>query len=268
MPKIDFAVGSFLFGVILALVLLALDKAEKLKGPWPLVLLAFAAALTLPLALSASIVTNAQGATKGFRIFAVVCLVGFIYFVLAAWIATPEPIPAPPPESTPESTPTKLAVHLSPAPLPNLKFVRAEIAHIDLDRGVARKITSARQKGLVALVAVFGSEYADTELMATIEFNDPTNTHIDRAYWLYQKSHVAKLKRGDRKELVIGYKQNNGFVCVENDYERDREIKVKLMRGNELTADVRVLSLKPPVAAQRHRFKITVEPNFGIERID
>lgn len=155
-----------------------------------------------------------------------------------------------------------------PKPLPNLQFVRAGVEHITLDGDIPRKSRSGSAYSHVALVAVFEAEFADTELMATVEFNDCGNTHIDRACWLYERSHVANLKRGTRKELLIGYKQNNGFVCVENYYDRDRSIKIKLLRGDELIAVVRVLSMKPPIAAQTHRFKITVEPVFSIQKID
>jgi hypothetical protein len=59
-----------------------------------------------------------------------------------------------------------------------------------------------------------------------------------------------------------------GFVCVENDHAQGEGIKIKLLRGKELIADVLLLNLKGPTVLRHHRFKITVEPNFGIERID
>ena len=160
-------------------------------------------------------------------------------------------------------------VLVKPAPTkPNVRFVRAGIEHINLLDGIPRKIKTASEQGEVAVVAVFESEFADTEVRATITFNDPGNTQVDRALWLYEKTHVAKLKGGSRKELVLGYHNPQiGFVCVENDYERDREIKHKLLRGHELIAEVRLLGTKP-VEAERHRFKIIVEPSLSVEKID
>jgi hypothetical protein len=118
MFKLDFASVSFLIGVVLAFVLLALDKAEKLKGPWPLVLLGIGALLTLPLALNVPIVANAQGVTKGFRIFAAICVVGFVYSVLAAWISAPEIKTESSPSIAEQSTPA------SPSPTAILESVK------------------------------------------------------------------------------------------------------------------------------------------------
>jgi hypothetical protein len=150
----------------------------------------------------------------------------------------------------------------------NLQFVRARIEHVSLDGDIPRKIRPGSPYSHVAFVAVFESELTDIELRAAITFNDPSNSQVDRACWLYEKSHIARLKRGERKELLIGYKQENGFVCVENYYDRDRSIKVKLLNGKELIANVRLLSSGGPTETQRHKFQITIEPELAISRID
>jgi hypothetical protein len=162
-------------------------------------------------------------------------------------------------------------------PLPNLQFIRTEIQHVDFFENIPRRINTARQSHEITAVAVFGNEQntqesavADTEaLVATISFDDPGRSHVDRGCWLSAKSHVVDLKRGSRKELVIGYKAKNGFALVENDYTRNQRdpIKHKLLRGNNLIATVRLSSIKGPAVLQEHRFKITVAPEFSIEKI-
>jgi len=166
--------------------------------------------------------------------------------------------------------------NLPPESLPNLQFVRAGVHYIDFaGDNIIRRISVA-QRGHFAALIVFGNEQDERQsaiadidsLIATITFNDPSNSQIDRACWLYEKSHVIKLNRGSRKELVVGYQQFNGFVCVENDYVRREPIKIKLLRGNDLIADVRLSSVKGTVVTQHHRFKITLEPEFTISRIE
>jgi hypothetical protein len=186
--------------------------------------------------------------------------VGIGLFVLERWVSLYV-------SSKASATKAIDKIETPPTPL-NLRFVRTGIEHISLDGDIPRRINSASQQGHVALVAVFEPYLADTELRAAISFNDPTNSQVDRACWMYERSHIAKVKRGERKELLIGYKQFNGFVQVETDYERerDRSLKIKLLNGNELIADVQLLSTTS-TEAQRHKFKITLEPTFGIEKI-
>jgi|SRR5579862_9897039 len=88
--KISESYGLAVAGGILTIILVVLDKAGKLKG-WNLyALLAVAAALTLPLALGNSWVTDVSGVVRGVRSLAAVCVVGLAYALLANWIATGE----------------------------------------------------------------------------------------------------------------------------------------------------------------------------------
>jgi hypothetical protein len=64
------------------------------------------------------IVANAQGVTKGFRIFAAICVVGFVYSVLAAWISAPEIKTESSPSIAEQSTPA------SPSPTAILESVK------------------------------------------------------------------------------------------------------------------------------------------------
>jgi uncharacterized membrane protein len=87
-PKVSLSDGLAVFGVILAIVLVILDKADKLKGPMLYVLLAVAAVLALPLALGNSWVSNAStGMLKFAHGALLVSLIFGVYSVFALWIA-------------------------------------------------------------------------------------------------------------------------------------------------------------------------------------
>jgi hypothetical protein len=69
------------------LVLVALDKADKLKGPLPLILLAIAAAMTLPLTLGNAWVAEATpGMLRIVRSMMMVSIVVLVYALLVNWI--------------------------------------------------------------------------------------------------------------------------------------------------------------------------------------
>jgi hypothetical protein len=75
-------------GIVLAIVLLVLDKAGKLKGPMLLVLLAVAAVMTLPLVLDNTWVGDApSGMLKFSRAMLMFFVVGAAYSALAVWIS-------------------------------------------------------------------------------------------------------------------------------------------------------------------------------------
>src|ERR1700693_4639214 len=89
MFKISFSDGLGIVGIVLSIVLVALDKAGKLKGPVPIVLLAIAAAMTLPLAVGNSWVSGA-GSTmlRSARGMLMVFGVGMGFSCLLIWIST------------------------------------------------------------------------------------------------------------------------------------------------------------------------------------
>jgi hypothetical protein len=78
-----------LAGLVLAIVLVVLDKAGKLKGPMLLLLLAVAAVMTLPLALGNPWVSDATPTTLKFaRGMLMVCVISLLYAGIAVWITT------------------------------------------------------------------------------------------------------------------------------------------------------------------------------------
>jgi hypothetical protein len=88
MVKIDFGIGVGIAGIVLAIVLVVLDKAGKLKGPMLPILLAVAAVMTLPLAFGTTWVSNAPpGLPKSSRSILAVFAVGFAYSLIAVWIS-------------------------------------------------------------------------------------------------------------------------------------------------------------------------------------
>jgi hypothetical protein len=64
LPKLTFEIALAIGGTVLTVVLLVLDKAEKLKGPVLYGLLCLAALTTLPLVLGNPLVVNAVGPWK------------------------------------------------------------------------------------------------------------------------------------------------------------------------------------------------------------
>jgi hypothetical protein len=74
-------------GIILSIVLLVLDKAGKLSGAVLFGLLAIAAGMTIPPALSVPWVAQAGGLQRFARSTLLVCLVGVAYSLLCVWIS-------------------------------------------------------------------------------------------------------------------------------------------------------------------------------------
>src|SRR5579863_1155448 len=104
MFKLSFSDGLAIVGFILAIVLVVLDKAGKLKGTTLFVLLTVAAALTLPLALGNTWVANSPSiAQKIFRGMRMLCIVGASYTGLCVWISTGDAVS---PNDVPEPTPS------------------------------------------------------------------------------------------------------------------------------------------------------------------
>jgi hypothetical protein len=85
--RISFADTIGIAGIILAVVLLVLDKAGKLKGGLLFGLLCLAGAMTLFLALGNGFVVDAPEKWKFWRGALLVCAVGFTYSGLAIWIS-------------------------------------------------------------------------------------------------------------------------------------------------------------------------------------
>jgi hypothetical protein len=90
MPKLGFSDALAVVGIAAAIVLLVLDKAGKVKGPMLLILLAIAAVLMLPIALSNSWVNSASAMLRLSRGLLMICVVGIGYSLLAIWISTGE----------------------------------------------------------------------------------------------------------------------------------------------------------------------------------
>jgi len=146
MPKISFSDGLAIAGIVLGIVLIVLDKSSKLRGPTLLVMLALAAAMTLPLALGNSWVGDAPSGmlrfTRGmFMIFAV----GLIYSVIAIWIS---------PDSTAEKRET--VKKETPPSLDNWNVAGSQLIK---DVGASRSSRSAFVTVNTALLSPFARDY-------------------------------------------------------------------------------------------------------------
>src|ERR1700684_2690799 len=82
----SFTDGVGVFGIILAVVCLVLDKAGKLKGGWLVGLLLLACVMTLFLGIGNSWVLDAPAKWKLWRGVLMLCLVTLTYSGLAIWI--------------------------------------------------------------------------------------------------------------------------------------------------------------------------------------
>src|SRR5450759_1420312 len=87
MEKVSFSDGIGIAGIILAVILLVLDKAGKLKGGLLLALLCLAGAMTLFLAVGNSFVLDAPARWRVWRGLLMCSLVAFTYSGLAIWIS-------------------------------------------------------------------------------------------------------------------------------------------------------------------------------------
>jgi hypothetical protein len=86
LSRISFSDDIGVAGIILAVILVVLDKAGKLKGAWLIGLLSVAGAMTLFLALGNSWVLDAPIKWKIWRGILTVTLVGLSYSGVAIWI--------------------------------------------------------------------------------------------------------------------------------------------------------------------------------------
>jgi hypothetical protein len=87
LSRISFSDDIGVAVIILAVILVVLDKAGKLKGAWLIGLLSVAGAMTLFLALGNSWVLDAPIKWKIWRGILMVTLVGLSYSGVAIWIS-------------------------------------------------------------------------------------------------------------------------------------------------------------------------------------
>jgi hypothetical protein len=88
--RLSFSDGIGVFGIILAVICLVLDKAGKLKGGWLIGLLFLAGAMTLFLAIGNSWVLDAPAKWKIWRGSLLFSVVALTYSGMAIWITSPE----------------------------------------------------------------------------------------------------------------------------------------------------------------------------------
>src|ERR1700683_1339713 len=94
MPELSFDRVVAVIGIVLAIILVVLDKAGKLKGPVLFWLLALAALMVVPLVLGNSWVRGIPwGVLRFNRVLLMVSIVLMGYSVLAIWIS-PGDIPS------------------------------------------------------------------------------------------------------------------------------------------------------------------------------
>ena len=161
---------------------------------------------------------------------------------------------------------------------PNLKFVRAHPQHVNIRNNKQIHKANIEEPGWYAVVAVFGNE-PDTDhvghltsLAATIVYDDDHNTHVDRACWINEDSHIVKLSKGQRKELVLGILAKDGrFFATENDNGLGEGIKLRLLGGHKFkpgeTFKARVQlhsSSMYEEVAQQHEFTVNPKPELTI----
>jgi hypothetical protein len=93
MLKISFSDGIGIGGIVLAILLVVLDKAGKLKGYWIPLLLFVAGVMTLFIALGNSWVTESPTKWKLWRGALMFCVVAFTYSAIAIWVSSGNELP-------------------------------------------------------------------------------------------------------------------------------------------------------------------------------
>ena len=88
MFRFSFSDAIGVSGIVFAVVLIVLDKAGKLKGPWLFILLSVAAVMTLCIAIGNAWVMDGPKEWRLWRGVLMLCVVGLTYSGLAIWIST------------------------------------------------------------------------------------------------------------------------------------------------------------------------------------
>jgi hypothetical protein len=90
MPILPLEIVLGIAGLVLTIVVLVLDKADKLKGASLIIWLLLAGFLTLPIAVANPFVADSPPAWKWWRAILMISVVTFTYWALAIWVISPD----------------------------------------------------------------------------------------------------------------------------------------------------------------------------------
>jgi hypothetical protein len=170
--RIGFSDGLAIGGFILAILLIVLDKAGKLRGPMLLCLLAVAAAMAIPLCFSIPWVSDALPGVVSFsRKALMIFLLGSLWAGIAAWITSGNPDAETSEKALPEAPVVKL--------IEPLGFVQFEKRDLELPTLVLQSGQSMRMKFTFAnrgLVPVYDVQSWGVMLVLNRKANDIIKT--------------------------------------------------------------------------------------------
>ena len=142
MARIDFGIGIGIAGIVLGIIIVVLDKAGKLKGPWLLILLAVAGVMTLFIAVGNVWVLESPEKWKLWRGGLMIALVAFSYTGIGIWISS---------DSEPKEVTEKVAGAIAEKQPDSSKYGNLAQRTEDLSRDL-RVYTEARKGGLHELL--------------------------------------------------------------------------------------------------------------------
>lgn len=182
--RVSFSDTIGIAGLILALVLVALDKSGKLTGRLPLVLLTLAALMTVPLALSIPWVSNgAPSVALWLRRLLALTVVQLCFFVLAVWMTSPgesQPQQLPHEEAGAPTNPlgNPLPPKVEPAASPHLEPKR----ETSLNTGPLRNQHAPEVKKAPRLITVTGAQAGPVQVGKKIRLQLGLKNNSDSAF--------------------------------------------------------------------------------------
>lgn len=227
MFRVPFSEALAILGSVLAIVLIVLDKAGKLKGPMLLILLAVAAVLTLPLALSCPWVRDASPRMLQFsRGMLMVFLVGVVYSIIAVWISG-------------SATPPQQDVSA-----PNIDCLGEDELFVELKRDIFRE-SETYGHGLRAVTGKFQNKPCPPKRIAAIDkvkaqisyygfdFPDKVKHVVHHCCWLNEDSPYPLFAVDAVHQLIIGTfeprQQQNGFKPAFTIWENNPDKSIPLL---------------------------------------
>jgi hypothetical protein len=190
MPRFSFSDIIGVAGMVLAFVLIVLDKAGKLKGHWLYILLAVAAFMTLFIAIGNTWVMDAALGWRIWRGSLMFCTVVLTYSGIALWIS-------PVPRSGSESAAAPLT---SPKKLPSFVFV------------FGAPLGDNKSSTWIMMLKHFGPESAHN---CTVEFFDDDRKNLEHG-WLVKHPNSPFLPPGlfdeSQKSLHIAEAAPEGSI--------------------------------------------------------
>lgn len=214
-------------GIILAILLVVLDKAGKMRGPWLLAWLGVCACLSLPLIFSIPWVADAP---SGIPIFARRCLVFFVvaglWAALSVWITTGDPEEVRPKQPLPAEPSQTAAEEISLAEIDRFLLQKDEVSlreTFDYPSMLKYNILFAKGK-------LFPNTFTVQEKTEMDTFFKGGQAILDIRY-----AHVVNDKNRARVDWIPG---QLGLVNISSKYSESRRHLIALYSSSQIPDSV------------------------------